>query len=300
MSSSQAMKKIECPSCRAESCKRIGPAPTSPTFNGQATEATKRMLSVLYRCTTCALHFKNPRISNTDAISLYDNGNTLQYYIPNRNDHREILTQISELKPKSILDFGCYTGDLLSKIENSTSKYGIEVNTAAADLAVKKSGASIMAGIHELRSKVECIILCDVIEHLDDPAATIMELNEYLNVDGYIILTTGNCKHWYSSISGSSWYYSSNAEHISFISPSWLEWFCKKNEAFSLHRIRSFRYEQKLPLKILYDILKSLIYSTSPSIYRKVQDRKNGDHGIPGLSAWRDHMIVVLKKNGEK
>lgn len=286
---------MKCPCCNNLNLVNIGAVPVAKTFNGSENKVAAEVVSSLFRCESCKLVFKNPKIKNSDAIALYNNSNIQQYKIPYRIDHHAVLKIISQLKPSSVLDFGCYTGDLLSEISEDVTKYGVEINNAAAKLAADRSNGIIVENIESLKDKVDCIVLCDVIEHLDNPANALLNFKNYLNDSGIIVITTGNSDHWFSRILGCRWYYSSNAEHISFINPRWLNWFCD-SYSFNLLELKYIRYEKKSLTKVVYDMAKSLLYLISAQGYIYLQNFGKGGRGIPGLSAWRDHLVIVLEK----
>jgi SAM-dependent methyltransferase len=53
------------------------------------------------------------------------------------------LQQAVEAGARSVLDFGCYSGDFLAALPDTLRKFGVEVNAAAAAVAAQRAGARV-------------------------------------------------------------------------------------------------------------------------------------------------------------
>jgi SAM-dependent methyltransferase len=128
-----------------------------------------------------------------------------------------------------ILDFGCNFGDVLARLPVKYMKFGIEINSRAAEIARTKINAAIFSDFNELPagSEFDLIFAIDVIEHLQSPKSFILKLFPYLKKGGYFVLMTGDSNSFIAKMSGAKWYYSAFPEHIAFISKSWTEKLCK-------------------------------------------------------------------------
>ena len=126
---------------------------------------------------------------------------------------------VDELKPKSIMDYGCahghYVMNLMKRFPD-VRYFGVDINESNIKTAKKwafdeiikneplkhKCSSSALeivdnlfmqneAGNHfKLAQKVDMIIVAEVLEHVPDPASLIRHLKQYLNPDGVFLITT--------------------------------------------------------------------------------------------------------------
>lgn len=107
-------------------------------------------------------------------------------------DARQELASLDGLRPGRILDVGCGPGFLLSGLARAWEKHGVEVSRVAAEHA--RRWATVFEGnLTDARYPVEhfdVVVLYHVIEHLDDPIATILEARRILKSQGVLLLGT--------------------------------------------------------------------------------------------------------------
>lgn len=132
------------------------------------------------------------------------NENLLKYFHEIEKIHwwwegrRQILRQsIVHKSGLRILDIGCGTGETLTFLENYLDKpklYGVDSSAVAIDFAKKRGHRNILkVDAQKLPFKegtFDYVLLLDVIEHIEDDAATILEAKRVLRRGGYIIITT--------------------------------------------------------------------------------------------------------------
>ena len=119
---------------------------------------------------------------------------------------------ILKLVPSSVrhvLDIGCSTGILGKQIKSISVDIeiiGIELNSDMARIAEKQIDKVINADIEHIRlsdylqtSYFDCIICADILEHLRDPWEILKQLTDFLAVDGVVIASIPNIRH-YSSL----------------------------------------------------------------------------------------------------
>jgi 2-polyprenyl-3-methyl-5-hydroxy-6-metoxy-1,4-benzoquinol methylase len=141
-------------------------------------------------------------------------------YIGKRND---ILKHIP-IKAKYILDIGCSIGTLGRQIKNKNKCHvtGVELSNEMAKEAAKYLDkviigdveTSILNDIND--NKFECIILADIVEHLNDPWKLIIDCHRILKKDGIIIASIPNIKHFstiYNLIIKGYWPYRERGIH---------------------------------------------------------------------------------------
>jgi len=95
---------------------------------------------------------------------------------------------------KKILDYGCGSGFLVGKLQESgLDAYGVDISKEAISLGVSRGikNLSIASGI-ELDfadNFFDAVLALDVVEHIEDDKAAIKELGRLVRPGGYLILT---------------------------------------------------------------------------------------------------------------
>lgn len=109
---------------------------------------------------------------------------------------KERLNRIREhISGSRILDFGCGYGKLASSFKDS-EYVGVDIDKMVIDAARDRNGDSNARFycLDDFRrtvdEKFDSIVMAAVMEHLDDPATTLMELKSDLREGGRIIITT--------------------------------------------------------------------------------------------------------------
>lgn len=118
--------------------------------------------------------------------------NRLQEREKHLEDVKEELAFLNSLKPGRILDIGCGLGFLLSGLKDGWEKHGVEVSRFAARHA-GELGTVFCGELHEAQYPDEyfdVIVMHHVIEHLEDPISTILEVRRILKPGGILLLGT--------------------------------------------------------------------------------------------------------------
>jgi SAM-dependent methyltransferase len=125
-----------------------------------------------------------------------------EYYAGHRiaacpGTHRAVVEAAISSIPKdaSILDMGSYTGALLRRFRDSGY-----ADLTGADLAnhLTETGIPFVQAdfnqpfADKFDRTFDCIIVCEVIEHLDDPRRFLAECRKLLNDGGIVIVSTPN------------------------------------------------------------------------------------------------------------
>lgn len=185
-----------CPSCGTTNPTCVGRLPDSEWFSG--TRLTHPLPGgYLYRCRECRLKFRYPIQTSATYSALYDNAKTNTWQSNTlRPDWDLIIEQIKAHAPLGgrVLDFGCYSGGLLSKLDRHYERFGVEVNHDAACVAEQTAHAQVWNSLHEIPSDVRftAIVLSDVIEHVPDRGALLNILASRLANNGIVLVTTGD------------------------------------------------------------------------------------------------------------
>ncbi len=99
----------------------------------------------------------------------------------------------SNIKGKVLLDNGCGTGITLKEIEDFDLKLGIDHSAEALDYSKRRNCRNLICGeVYQLPlkdSSVNCILLLDVLEHLNKEKTTLSEIFRVSNKGGVVVVT---------------------------------------------------------------------------------------------------------------
>lgn len=200
-----------CPACGNKQFKQIA--------ESQDYTVTHERFQIL-QCTkcTCGLTYPQPDperlpsyyesdayISHASkATSLFD-----KIYIAVRRLTLTWKTKIitTYAKEKSILDYGCGTGNLVHHLKSAGWRVlGIEPSTKAFAQAQQQiSKPEIAQELRPDHDKFSVITLWHVLEHVPDPKQTLSTLKEHLKGHGTIIIAVPNLNSWESKHYGQFW-----------------------------------------------------------------------------------------------
>jgi SAM-dependent methyltransferase len=294
-----------CPSCSSPDVQSLGRLPPSRWFAGKQLSPPLTGGS-LARCTRCELKFRHPMLDAAVYQRLYDKAVITAWPKDiERADWNLIVKQLAERLPMGgrVLDFGCYTGGLLTQLDWAFERFGVEINHAAADAAANQAKATVWRSLEDIPENLrfDAIIASDVIEHMRDPARFISDLTKFLAEDGILVLTTGDAENKLWNRFGASWWYCFNPEHIAFISRAWVVRFSETRDLSVVH-YETFRY---LKSSITYRIAAGLLmycYGMFPLSYLRFSNfigrlqGKRKEKGAPGIGVSADHILIVLNR----
>jgi 2-polyprenyl-3-methyl-5-hydroxy-6-metoxy-1,4-benzoquinol methylase len=288
-----------CRTCGSALCVRVGALPDSEWFAGNLLESGIPG-GDLWRCKNCSFLFRSPLLSDLVYESLYRNGQLDVWDAEqDREDFRLIIAMLQPLHGQelSVLDFGCYTGQLLALLPASFRKFGIEPNRQAAAAAASK-GIQIITdadgcGAAGRPQRYDIILCCDVIEHVPNPLELMTSFRSQLKSGGSLIVSTGNSDALLWRLTGSRFWYCQHAEHISFLSPRWMR-NLSEQAGLELTDVRAFNYRGGRTQ--FGRALAAIFYRASPAIYSRLRGLFGAySPGAPGIGATRDHILCRLK-----
>jgi ubiquinone/menaquinone biosynthesis C-methylase UbiE len=113
-----------------------------------------------------------------------------------------IITKINDNNYKSILDFGCGTGNFIYEITNKTNNLymaGIDPSESMREIAHKKNPKeAIINGNHEIiplnDNTIDMVFMVNVIHHVDDIEKMFIEFKRILKKKGGILIFTESHK----------------------------------------------------------------------------------------------------------
>ena len=207
---------------------------------------------------------------------------------------------------------GVFDGGLLSSIDGQWRKFGVEINSVAAQRA-SGSGVDILTeswhDIDKLGQNFDVVVAIDVIEHTEAPLEFLSSLASVVLPGGCLMLSTGNLDAWSWHLMGSRYLYCVIPEHISFVSSRWYDFAASKLN-LTIELCRPFSHSSISSLdKRLFEILLNLFYRISPKAFNTLRNlHRNSITATyaakfdeikeypPPWGTARDHIFVVLRK----
>ena len=164
-------------------------------------------ISQIVRCNRCGLMYASPRASVPDSVDIMTwdpniDGVTL---MPQRftkeqiqvRDYSKTQAFINQLYPKrgKLLEVGSSFGFLLAAFKkDGWDVMGVEPYGGGCRFSEETHGIKVIHGILEeadiADDTFDVVLLNHVIEHLDDPLATLCEINRVLKPNGHLIVET--------------------------------------------------------------------------------------------------------------
>ena len=121
----------------------------------------------------------------------------LSYYSNKRQEVTQLLPPIFD--NSRILEIGCGVGNFRSNIPQQCEYWGIEPAAAAASVAATKISKVIVGTYREVYESIpnsffDCVICCDVIEHMDDHDWFFQSIKEKMKKDAVIVASIPNVR----------------------------------------------------------------------------------------------------------
>ena len=192
------------------------------------------------RCTGCGLQLTNPQPSDAELAAIYGPN-----YVLVENDaageamvlrskratadhYLDVLAAAGVPARGKLLEIGCGQGNFLRQAANrGFDVTGVEYSQFACERAranldgrgrVLQGEITVLA--HEAAAYDVCV-LCDVIEHVRDPAAFLSEIFRLLRPGGMLLVVTPSLASWSARVLGSRWM-EYKAEHLFYYAPGTL------------------------------------------------------------------------------
>jgi 2-polyprenyl-3-methyl-5-hydroxy-6-metoxy-1,4-benzoquinol methylase len=164
----------------------------------------------IIRCDACGTVYRGSVVTGEEYDALYQNDSTMEtpFYLANKMasdpdvepmpTYRRGLRRLEKLvRPGRLLDVGCSYGAFLQLArERGWQAKGVELSKTTAEFARVERGLDVFTGRVEEASfpdeSFDAITLWDVIEHFDDPVATLAELRRILAPGGILFVFTIN------------------------------------------------------------------------------------------------------------
>ena len=175
------------------------------------------------RCVNCGLVQMNPQPEENEIKSRYSGEDYLAYELANEKAFLDLqLLALSDVnfeeleknflssKKTNILDIGCATGSLLSKLkERGWETTGVEINETQAEYGRIKRNLNVQSlKLQEINfpsGNFNVVLASHLIEHLNDPLAMVKEVHRLLSPEGRFIITTPNVSGFQARLFRGRW-----------------------------------------------------------------------------------------------
>lgn len=141
-----------------------------------------------------------------------------------RNDYAKVDLVARYANGGRLVDVGCATGGFIAAaLASGFDASGVEYSESAAELARLRCNVPIEnsdlpnAGLEA--ASFDVVTMWDVIEHLPDPAPTLVEASRILRTGGRLFVSTGDVSSVWARVSGSSWQLLTPPQHLFFHTP---------------------------------------------------------------------------------
>ncbi len=174
----------------------------------------------VYQCSECGLAFTHPQPQSLDEqydSSYFDLYRRRREFRLKRADRR--LRKIELLmEPGRLLDIGCSLGYFVEAASRrGWQASGIEISPHAAEEA-RKLGLDVKTGVLEDAAypdaSFDCVTMWDVLEHVPDPTAHMLEVRRVLAPGGLVVIGTPNLAHIAFRRKRERWRHLKPREHI--------------------------------------------------------------------------------------
>lgn len=188
----------------------------------------------IVQCSGCGLVYVGDDPAGIDFCALYDESyytggqaGVFSDYVGQaagrRAAARRRLWTLRRLMPRGrLLDVGCAAGFFLAEAARHYAVRGVEPSNFAAAFAREKLGLDVFNGtLHDAAlaaASFDLVTLWDVIEHVPDPAALLVEIKRLLAPGGRLVLTTGDIGSDYARSRGAKWHLLTPPWHLYFFS----------------------------------------------------------------------------------
>jgi len=177
----------------------------------------------LEECDACSFVFTNPRPAAEEIGKYYQS----EEYISHTNSNAGVMNKVYQIarkraikgkldivsayhpQPKSLLDYGCGTGEFLAAAKKSGWVCaGLEPDPGARQQAIQNHGLNIQSPekLKELpEGQFGAITLWHVLEHVHDLKDTVAQLYRVLSSEGVIFIAVPNRTSWDAEKYGAYW-----------------------------------------------------------------------------------------------
>lgn len=114
----------------------------------------------------------------------------------------KIVDLVVELAPDEVLDVGCGSGWLASRLQERTTAtiIGLDIMTNFHPTGWRYIAADLTRGLPFRTGSFGCVVAGEIIEHVPDPDRALQEIHRVLAPGGTVIVSTPNIVSWANRI----------------------------------------------------------------------------------------------------
>jgi 2-polyprenyl-3-methyl-5-hydroxy-6-metoxy-1,4-benzoquinol methylase len=250
LSHSIRLNPQQCPICQTVGI-RVGQTPLIPNTPSHT----------LFVCPECTHKWLIKSVENAisfaEEVPLRESSTLQANWVLNRLP--KILSCSTSIR---VLDVGCWDGTLLSRLPESWTRHGVELNKKAALIAQSRGLNVFPEPIETLSLKsnyYDLVLMMDVWEHLDNPLIVFQKISDVIRPGGYLFALTGNGNCLGAKLFKGHWYYFNYTEHITFFSPHSAKMALDKVnvETLKIYKLPHHSTSNLLVKKVLNNFIKS-------------------------------------------
>lgn len=300
--------EISCIACGSMKVASLGPLPNFTSGPQGETQLAAASGSSLYACSNCTLRFRAPMPTEAELIGYYGglSGEDWWQYESEREVWHHIKSNLRDAPERTVLDVGCFRGDLLKFLGDEWKPFGVEPSDDARRVAESRGIKIIGRDIDALKNESQrfgAITLIDVIEHLPKPLDALRTLSRLLLPGGKLVIFTGSTDAWSWRFAKLHYWYCAMPEHVAFFRPSWFQWAAPKLDC-KVESVRRLAYNPSGLRTRLDESLKNIAYAS----YHRIEGWPVVSGLVPKLpivrrvASWegswwtsaRDHILVTM------
>jgi SAM-dependent methyltransferase len=304
--------ELSCIACGGRRLTNLGRLPNFTTGLQGQPPGEDGVVSSLYACADCTLRFRVPVPTDEELMNYYGSLSEDESwpYEGDREVWRHVREALGGAPGRTVLDVGCFRGDLLRFLGEEWETFGVEPSEKARREARSRGVEIIAESLDELAGegrRFAAITLIDVIEHLPRPLEALRTLSGLLVPGGRLVVFTGSTDALSWRVAGPRYWYCAMPEHIAFFRPEWFRW-AGPRLGCELASVRRLSYSPAGLRTRLDESLKNVAYVA----YHRLKGWPRLSGVLPALpvfgrvgaweSCWwtsaRDHILVTLTKEG--
>jgi SAM-dependent methyltransferase len=143
-----------------------------------------------------------------------------------RTDEQAVIAYLTGVPPGRVLDLGCGDGTRLARLAAAGwNPIGVDMDRNAVEAARRSQVGEVRLGtVHDVGppSSFDAVVMFHVLEHVDDPLATLVRARQLLRPGGLLSITTPNADSWLHRIYGARWRGLEPPRHLQIFTPSGL------------------------------------------------------------------------------
>ena len=214
--------KSSCYFCNSQCLVEINHEDTFNDIAGaqayQCTSLEHKSKPQVINCLVCDLSFVPESSYPKNIETIYADVQDPTYLLNKKSRYRtfqESLSQISPFLPDkgNLLEVGSYCGfflDTFKKKYNNWDCIGVEPSKWAAEYARSQLNINTKTGtlednIKDLPSDYDAVVAWDVLEHLSDPSAFLVQTNSIMKQNSIFCFSTLDIDNWFPKIMGKHW-----------------------------------------------------------------------------------------------